>query len=122
MKVKFNTEGYVTSFALVGDLTDSKEIEDPKDLAHFFDEFRAYKLSNNVLVFDEEKKRNLVLETAKQEYRTRREKECFPIINRGQLWYEELTNEQKKELKDWYHAWLDNTPTQTAPERPVWLK
>lgn len=43
--------------------------------------------------------------------RTRREEECFLIINRGILWYNTLTDEQKLELDKWYKEWLDITDT-----------
>lgn len=54
--------------------------------------------------------------------RMQREEECFLIINRGQLWYDTLSNEYKAELNDWYHAWLDVTETKVVPDKPVWLK
>lgn len=54
--------------------------------------------------------------------RRRREIECFPIINRGQLWYETLTEKQKTELKEWYMAWLNITETLVVPQKPEWLK
>lgn len=54
--------------------------------------------------------------------RTRRERECFPIINRGALWYGKLTEGQKTELSAWYEAWLDAPETGTAPEKPAWLE
>lgn len=57
-----------------------------------------------------------------KQLRTRREKECFPIINRGGLWYEKLTTEQRTELSSWYEAWLDAPETGTAPENPAWLE
>lgn len=47
-----------------------------------------------------------------------RENECFVIINRGQLWYETLTLEQKEELKLWYKSWLDVTKTFKKPTKP----
>lgn len=53
--------------------------------------------------------------------RTRRETECFPIINRGQLWYSMLDNLQLQELKEWYQAWLGVTETGIVPEKPSWL-
>lgn len=53
--------------------------------------------------------------------RERRELECFPIINRGQLWYNTLTTEQLQELDTWYHAWLDVTITKQIPQKPEWL-
>lgn len=54
--------------------------------------------------------------------RSRRETECFSIINRGQLWYNMLTEEQRAELDDWYKAWLDVTITLEVPRKPIWLK
>ena len=53
--------------------------------------------------------------------RARRNTECFPIINRGQLWYITLTQEQLTELNEWYRAWLDVTDTKIVPERPDFL-
>lgn len=54
--------------------------------------------------------------------RYQREEECFLIINRGQLWYDTLTEEQLADLQAWYKAWLDVTETKTIPEKPTWLK
>lgn len=53
--------------------------------------------------------------------RSQREVECFPIINRGKLWYDNLTESQLIELKEWYNAWLDVTETKVIPTRPSWL-
>ena len=53
--------------------------------------------------------------------REKREDECFSIINRGQLWYDTLSDAQKKELKAWYKAWLDVTETLAEPVKPEWL-
>ena len=54
--------------------------------------------------------------------RKRRELECFPIVNRGELWYERLPPGQKTELEVWYQAWLDVTETLTVPDPPEWLE
>lgn len=51
-----------------------------------------------------------------------RKTECFPIINRGELWYNKLTEEQKSELASWYQAWLDAPQTLVVPQKPEWLK
>ena len=53
--------------------------------------------------------------------RNQREVECFPIINRGKLWYDNLTTEQIAELNKWYNAWLDVTETKVIPNKPNWL-
>lgn len=56
-----------------------------------------------------------------RDLRKQREVECFSIINRGELWYDRLTEEQKSELGVWYQAWLDVTDTKAVPDRPAWL-
>ena len=67
--------------------------------------------------------------------RNEREGVCFTVINRGKLWYDNLTEQQLQELDEWYHAWLDITDTyqkeldkngsvdkeQIIPEKPEWL-
>lgn len=55
------------------------------------------------------------------ELRVEREVQCFQVINRGQLWYDNLTDTQKQELKVWYNAWLDVTETRVIPTKPKWL-
>lgn len=57
-----------------------------------------------------------------EELRRRRDEECFSVINRGALWYEKLTPEERAELETWYQGWLDVTETGVAPETPEWLK
>lgn len=47
---------------------------------------------------------------------------CFSIINRGGLWYDLLTPEERNELLIWYMAWLDAWETQIVPTTPTWLK
>lgn len=65
--------------------------------------------------------RKLGPEEFKQLLRTQRKKVCFPVINRGKLWYECLSNEQLVELKTWYHDWLNVTETLVIPVAPTWL-
>lgn len=62
--------------------------------------------------------------------------ECFSVINRGVLWYNTLTDEQRLELDKWYKEWLDITDTfrteyeknpdleidNIIPTIPSWLK
>lgn len=59
--------------------------------------------------------------TLENTLRVRRELECFPIVNRGKLWYDLLTNDQLEELRTWYNKWLDATRTLIAPIKPIWL-
>ena len=56
-----------------------------------------------------------------EEIRRQRETECFPIINRGKLWYNKLTEGQAHELESWYRAWLDAPTTLYIPQKPYWL-
>ena len=121
MKVLLNEQGYVESYALEGELVDALETAEPNDLSHLEKHFTSYRMRDGTLVFDEGKDAQAQSEAAKAEYRRRRELECFPIINRGQLWYDTPSEGQLSELKNWYQAWLDGTNTQTIPEKPEWL-
>lgn len=60
-------------------------------------------------------------ERLKADLRKLREKKCFPIVNRGSLWYEKLTIEQSIELREWYQQWLDVTITFKIPKKPKWI-
>lgn len=121
MKVLLSDQGYVVSYALEGELLDAVEAAEPSDLFHFEEHFTAYQVLDGTLVFDDARAEAEQDEAAKDAYRKRREIECFPVINRGPLWYDTLTEEQISELETWYRAWLDGTNTQTIPEKPEWL-
>lgn len=62
------------------------------------------------------------MERARYSLRKKRERDCFPIINRGKLWYDKLSDAQKSELDSWYTAWLNVTVTMSEPAKPTWLK
>jgi hypothetical protein len=64
----------------------------------------------------------LITNTSDSVLRLRRAQECFPYINRSQLWFNNLTKEQQDELIEWYKAWLDVTETLEIPNKPEWLK
>ncbi len=122
MKVLLDKQGFVTNYAFVGDLVNATEVPDPDDLEHFSQHFSAYRLAEDKLSFDEAYQAALANLEAQTQFRVRREAECFPVINRGQLWYDTLSESQRMELRIWYQAWLDGTETLTVPECPAWLK
>ena len=121
MQIRINENGYVQSYAEIGNLTNGIEIEAPSDLEHFEVNFEAYQVKDGVLIFDEDKRLQLDNQHILDDLRFEREQQCFPIINRGQLWYEMLSETQVAELQLWYQAWLDVTETFLIPERPGWL-
>ena len=122
MKVKLNEQGFVTDFALVGEIEGGIETDEPQDLDHFREHFSAYKLKEKLLTFDEEENETIENENTKQALRERRKTECFSYVNRGQLWYSALSIKQIAELTAWYKAWLNVTETFAVPERPTWLE
>lgn len=77
--------------------------------------------------FNEEQKTNILrIYPSIEEYinfdiRRRRDNECFNIINRGQVWYDTLTEDQIKELSEWYKLWLEAPKTLEIPPKPEWL-
>lgn len=74
-------------------------------------------LSKNIDEYRKEK----TIEEQKKTLRIYRDIKCFPIINRGKLWYDTLNTTQLLELQEWYDKWLKVTETMTMPEMPEWL-
>ena len=123
MQVILNEQGYVKAYALIGSFGEpSIEVAEPENLDDFENNYHSYCLSNdNVLVKNDDKQQELENERELHDLRSQREKVCYPIINRGALWYQMLSDEQKDELNVWYQAWLDVTTTKVIPEAPKWL-
>lgn len=122
MKVLLDEKGYVSSFAIEGELVGGLDLPEPEDMALFFEHFDAYKVQSDRLFFDESQLATLNEESEKDTLRQRRRTECFPFVNRGQLWYATLTVKQIAELTVWYTAWLKVTETKVVPEKPTWLE
>ena len=59
--------------------------------------------------------------TDMQHLRNVRRSVCFQTVNRGRLWYDDLSLAQLVELRNWYRAWLDVTQTLVIPKAPQWL-
>ena len=122
MKAILDDSGFITSFALEGDITDGIELPDPEDIDHFIEHWQSYKAKDGKALFDEAQDIAIAEESEKEALRQRRQTECFAFVNRGQLWYATLSIKQLAELTAWYTAWLKVTETKTIPERPAWLE
>ena len=114
-------DGYVECFTIDGHFDGGIEIETPEDIEDLIQNYHAYTVHNGILKKDLAKMTEIEKELTLEELRRRREIECFPIVNRGNLWYDRLTEDQINELKEWYHAWLDVTDTLIVPEIPGWI-
>ena len=121
MKILIDENKYLTCFCIDAELDNGIEVSDPEDLESFIDVFRAYKYEDGNLFLDEKRLQEINDAHAADKLRLKRDKVCFPYINRGDLWYSRLSVEQKEELNVWYQAWLDVTETKIAPEKPEWL-
>ena len=57
MKITVDGKGYIANYALIGDISDSVEVSDLSDeeLKAFTENYGAYKLTDGVLVLDEDK-------------------------------------------------------------------
>lgn len=122
MKILLDENNYLTCVCIDAKLENGIEVETPQDIDAFIDVFRAYKYEDGQLVLDESRLDELNNERLADELRFQREKKCFPIINRGALWYENLSEEQMAELNTWYQAWLNVTETKIVPETPDWIR
>ena len=121
MKILLDENKYLTCVCIDAELENGIEVETPENIDAFIDIFRAYRYEDGELVLDEKRLDELNNERLADELRYKREKQCFPIINRGALWYGRLSDEQKVELDAWYQAWLNVTETKVVPNVPEWL-
>ena len=125
MKVTLKN-GYVENFAFVGDLVNGIEVDDSsiEDMEYFKENYSSYRIIDGTLALDVDAIAEIQDEADKLEdsiLRSLRERECFPYINRGALWYAKLTIEEKKKLSEWYQDWLNVTETRMIPEKPSFL-
>lgn len=115
--------GYVSSYAIIGEINGGIEVSRPKDLQHFEQYSNAYFLNDKgELELDKKKLLSAEEEQINNDLRTQRRRECFNYINRGKLWYDTLTKEQLEELMKWYNDWLNVTEGEKViPAKPKWL-
>lgn len=123
MNIVLNDQGYVKSFAVVGQFGPSSiNVDAPSNFDDFEQNYGSYYLSKDgKLIKDDVVHVALENQSKLAELRSQREKVCFPYINRGSVWYRKLTAEQMEELDAWYQAWLDVTNTEVIPKTPEWL-
>ena len=69
MKVLCDEKGFVSSFAVIGDLIDGIEVPEPENIAEFLECAAGYKIVDGVLVKDDEK---VSAETQEQQKRLNR--------------------------------------------------
>lgn len=125
--ITFDKNRYLTGIhysSYLANLEGGIEIEDlPLELLNDIQcNLNAYQYIDGQLKKDEAKILENQQATFLKQLRFQRKEECFPIINRGALWYDLLTPDQTAELKTWYQAWLDVTDTLIIPEKPLWLE
>lgn len=121
MRITVDEKGYVTGWSIAGD-EEGILCQVPADFDRFAVFYQGYRLENGELREDSEALAALQEQHRKEEIRRQREDQCFPFINRGTLWYESLTQDQRTQLRQWYQAWLDAPETMAIPKTPEWLK
>ena len=120
MKIQIDKNGYVENYVIVGESNVCNiEVEEPEGLSP--DNFPAWKYDGEKLVYDMEQAKVLQAERNKDEIRFERQRVCFPVVNRGQFWYDTLTQNEKNEIREWYQKWLDAPETGVVPEKLSWL-
>lgn len=119
MILQLDSNNYVIGYITLGGTSDDG-IEFNGIIPNNFEtNYYKYKLSddNTELVFNE----SYLSTIEKDNIRVNRNTQCFSIINRGPIWYNLLTEDQIKEINEWYLAWLNAPDTGIIPERPSWL-
>lgn len=121
--VHINEKNYITGWSedfFVEENRIAVEVDEEiyEDFELYFDGYRAL---NGKAIKDETAYEESVKERQRAIIRYTRETDVFPIINRGGIWYDTLTEQEKSDLMEWYQAWLDATETLIIPEKPAWL-
>ena len=120
MKIQVNENNFVENYVIVGESNVCNiEVEEPEGFSP--DNFQAWKYDGEKLVYDGEQAKVLQAERNKDEIRFERQRVCFPVVNRGQFWYDTLTQNEKNEIREWYQKWLDAPETGVVPEKLSWL-
>lgn len=111
MKIRTNEDGYVTDYALVGDISDSIEVPDltEDELNTFIENHGAYKLTDGVLVLDEDKlatdKAEAEAQALSKQY-IPSEQQSMAVVRRMML--KQLTiddDEERIQISGLYEAW-----------------
>ena len=77
MKAILDDKGFITSFALEGEIADGIELANPEDIDHFLAHWQSYQAQDAKAHFDEEQDTALAEKTEKETLRQRRQTECF---------------------------------------------
>lgn len=109
-----HVQGYADRLAEGVTLSGGLEIDFEPD-GDFYENYFQYLYQDGKLVKDGQ----TISEGQKERIRARRQSECFPIINRGALWYKTLSQEQTASLEEWYRQWLDAPATGVIPGLPA---
>lgn len=120
MQVIVNKDNYVVAYAIFGHLVDSIEVPEPENLNE--DNYQFFKLENGELIYDASRAEYFELEKKRNYLRAQRKRICYPIVNRGQAWYDTLSNYQRLTLKSWYENWLVAPDTLEEPVAPDWIQ
>ena len=105
------------------------EIEDELIPREFLDDyakndgsFQAWKYEDNNFNYSKDKYKNLQNKILIEELRTRRETECFHVIDKGPFFFEQFNENELKQIKEWRVKWLKVTDTLKVPKKPSFLQ
>lgn len=114
-EIKINEDGFLES-PYIHNANIIKEVDD-----EIYEKLMSCRIGMNWKLVDDD---FIMVDILDDEViRERRQIECFNLVdNRSQLWWSHLSDEQKKELNDWYETWLNAPKTKVIPEKPQWLE
>lgn len=118
MKYYFTLNGKrISSYSEFPMITQENEIQYEIETDIDFYKIKNCDYINGELIYNSDYE----VETIISNLRMKRNKICFTVVNRGQVWYNTLTTEQLVELQTWYQSWLDAPQTLIEPETPYWI-
>ena len=110
MKIRTNEQGYVTDYAVIGDISDSVEVPNftGDELYAFMENYGAYKLTDGALVLDEDKlaadKAEAEAQALSKQY-IPSEQQSAAVIGRMMLKQLDLDDDERIQVSGLYETW-----------------
>lgn len=125
-KIYYNNEGYICNlYPYIPVTDDCTEMEITDEIYSKITQIpknHAWKVDNGKCVCVDMRTQQEKEVAMLERLRELRRRECFATVNRGQVWYDTLSEQQRSEIKTWYIEWLNVTETFEIPSKPNWLK
>ena len=124
MQIQVNKNNFITGYALVGGFYNGITV--PISYINYLNKdklgFIIYKGTTNKPVLDEKSYKQYIKQLETKKIISQRDSIIVKLENKCPLWWKKLTNEQNKEIEEYYDKLMEVENTLTIPSKPQWFK